>query len=248
MARSGLLLVLCAGALALTSCHRLLNPVDPSSRAYGGIASEPGYDQESPAPPSAILWQSAMRHAPSIYLTLDITEDGQFVEPRSVSLSSTDLLLAISYDQDLPESYRDARLFDVAVRYLDPDTEEEYAFSPFVVVDQSSGPRQLLLHLVGVPQHATVAIRSRRPDGSVAGERSFGVLAGDVGGDGLVTEDDLDIVFEFYDQVIDAGDEENVRADIVPTATVDFDDQNVVLSGLDLPGLPTEAPEFLGDG
>lgn len=255
-ARAAVVVVVVVGlVLCLGGCHRLLNPVDPTSEVYEGVVVERNDDETNGGDtvdplPTVVRWESYRSHAPNLYVPLQITADPFFVEPRVAGggpTGTTDLVLAITFEQEIDASYIDDTLVDAAAGYEDADTGDPRSMTPPVSVEQSDSPKTLVIWLYSVPAVSRCRVRLRAPDGRTVDERFFGVLGGDVDGSGAVDASDTGAVSDpaYFDQFIDLDDQASIRADILPTGVIDADDVNVVadFSGY---AVPEENPDFIG--
>jgi hypothetical protein len=238
--------------LTLSGCHPLLNPIDPTSPAYGGVTVERiTADSTDPDPlPAPVRWESYRQHASGLFLPLEITTEPLFVEPRSGASSpagTTDLILAITFDSELSADYRSANLIDVAAVYEDTAAGETHTMVPYVVVETEGSPYQLVFQLLGVPAVSRCRIRLRSPDSRTVADLTLGVLGGDVNGSGTVDGADSSIVSsaEYLNTFVEPEDPVSIRADARSSGVIDLDDGNLVTS-FSGRSLPEQEPSFIG--
>ncbi len=225
---AGLALVL---LIVAGSCHPLNNPVDPRSSAYTG---EPVL-RDPPDPPlllpRTVRWESVAEHFPDQRLALEITADGAFVEPRRPD-SPAELWIVVTFEEPVDPEELERGM--VAARVNDGFGTNTTIIGPGGSGGYGLSQDRLRLRIPvraplppfrPYPNAASVRMRIVDANGSVAGERLFGILPGDFTGDGVVDiAEDLWNGADMYDGHLASQD--NLR-----TTRADMNADGVVETG-----------------
>ena len=259
-----------AGALlaliVLSGCRQLTNPVDPNSTAFTGETVDrnpPAVEQVIPSPTS---WQSVAEHQNGQFLGLTIpdVEYGDphfFIEPRRPGGGDNGQIFAlISFDEPIDEQmFRDGLILvsqrvpegtSVGSLANDPGDDHNDQWSIDFNLNRLVIPYNVDEFPAIDASPVTVTITIIDPTGVEVDSRSFGILPGDVNGDGIVQHpEDRDgsggpTDLDGFLAVGDAPNaEELIRADLDANGVISAaDDETVILNydGWGLPGPPAD--------
>lgn len=185
--------VVCLAVFILGSCHQLTNPADPNSPAYGGvpITKEPLDPDKStfmPPLPEIVQWRAYAEHLPGQWIWQEITADGSFVESRAM-IDPARFLIGVVF-----EGRVDQETLRNSLALIGTNNQGHQLNPPLFdtkKLDQYEGEIGEFIFFHKYPDDADengsrFRIRLINPDGSIASERAFAWLRGDVDGSGRV--------------------------------------------------------------
>jgi hypothetical protein len=245
--------------LLLSSCHPLINPVDPNSTAFTGVeTTRESPDEPEPLLPYVIAWESVSEHAPNQFLGLEITNDGSFVEPRQPQ-SPLEHYIVLTFEDRI-----DWEMLSQATCFLRVSFASTYVTLavPLEIYEGTALRNQAVLRLRpnappfftstgDSPGGALFRMRLVDPTGVVLGERLFGMLPGDFDGNGVVDSQDWTFGPSAYDGFLATQDNAaGIRADADASGVVNVASRDGDLSANAPPAgnlgvaLPEPPPEF----
>ncbi len=236
--------------LALAGCRQLTNPVDPKSTGFTGERVEAESELEPRVIPDITSWESMAEHQTGQLIGLEITDaqygdEDYFVEPRRPTPDG-EIAAVITFAGTIEQSMFSEGLV-VASRRAPIGNEVTVLDSWEVEPDQN---RLIIPYSVpaapGVDAPATITIVIIDPNGETVGSRGFGVLPGDVNGDGVVTSHDTDDGPNAYDGLFASDDEALARADTDADGSISAAADGLVIANFMDEGLPGPPPGFDG--
>lgn len=252
----GILLVV-AVAVAMSTCHPLVNPLDPQSTTFTGEVVL--RDPLSPVPvlPAVEQWAIVAEHSPGQFLGLEVpdVEYGEpdfFIDSRRPA-SPPELYIALIFEEPVSEADLENALILVGERI--PGSTSVFSY-PVDAVILDPARRQLVLTADAADEPSTIRIALIDSTGVMISERTFGLLPGDVTSDGVVDFDDLNAGPLSLDGALPSDSlPRSIRADIDANGLIEGAGPDADLINLSPPPngfagetLPGPPPSFDGSG